>query len=228
MTILNAENICKTFSINNNQKYEVLKGINLAVPKGEFLAIMGPSGVGKSTLLYILGSLDKPDSGEVSISIDGSDLKLSSMKSDEIASIRNRYIGFVFQFHHLLPEFSTLENVMMPALIAGTSYNKARNDALELMEITGVADKASNKPSEVSGGEQQRIAIARALINKPQIVFADEPTGNLDSANAKSVINLIIKLKNDFGLTFVIATHSDEIASEATRILRMHDGRFIV
>ncbi|MEZ4972144.1 MAG: ABC transporter ATP-binding protein [Cyclobacteriaceae bacterium] len=200
----------------------VLKGVSLKVEKGEVVAIVGASGAGKSTLLHILGTLDKPDAG--SVKIDDNNIFSNGM---DLPKFRNKNIGFVFQFHNLLPEFSAVENVMIPGLIAGTPERQARDRAIELLELLGLKERANHKPSEMSGGEQQRTAVARALINSPSLVFADEPSGNLDSQNASDLHQLFFKLKKELGHTFVIVTHNKEFADMADRRLTMKDGMVI-
>jgi lipoprotein-releasing system ATP-binding protein len=202
-------------------KVEVLKGVDLEVSKGEVVSIVGPSGSGKSTLLHILGTLDKADLGTVSM--NGSFINL--LKGKELAAFRNRHIGFVFQFHHLLPEFSALENVCIPGWLAGRKKNEVKEKAVELLKILGLSHRVENKPNEMSGGEQQRVAVARALINNPDIVFADEPTGNLDSANAKELHRLFFELRDQFNQTFLIVTHNEELAKLSDRVLYMMDGK---
>jgi lipoprotein-releasing system ATP-binding protein len=199
---------------------KVLKGVNIQVEKGEVVAIVGASGAGKSTLLHILGTLDAPDQGKVYV--EGKNLFENGV--GDLAKFRNKNIGFVFQFHNLLPEFSALENVMMPGLIAGTDEKSVRNKGMELLQLLGLGDRHDHKPSEMSGGEQQRTAVARALINSPSLVFADEPSGNLDSKNAADLHELFFKLKKDLGHTFVIVTHNIEFANMADRKLEMKDG----
>ncbi len=222
--ILIAKNIKKSFLKDKTVRTEVLKGIDLEIRRGEFFALMGPSGVGKTTLLYVISSLDKPDEGEVSYFLNGSEFQIEQQSIDELARIRNRHIGFVFQFHHLLPEFTSLENVAMPLLIRGVRFATAFERAKDLLARVGLQERFDHKPSELSGGEQQRVAIARALINEPDIVFADEPTGNLDTKTAESFLNLLFNLKKQYNLTFVVATHSNEIAALADRIAKMKDG----
>ena len=222
--ILKCDSILKSFTPKLVLVTNVLKGVSLEVRDGEYLAIMGPSGVGKSTLLYILGSLDKPTQGNVTYHIEDDFFDLSALSSDKISSVRNKYIGFIFQFHHLLPEFTALENIMMPAMISGDSYSGAKKKALKLIEQVGVAQRSEHKPMELSGGEQQRVAIARALINNPKIVLADEPTGNLDTKNADSILKLVDDLRKEYNLTFIVATHSNDVANIADRILFMSDG----
>ncbi len=212
--MLIAEGIQKSYG-----SLQVLKGVSLKVEKGEVVAIVGASGAGKSTLLHILGTLDRPDAG--SLKIDDNSVFANGM---DLPKFRNRNIGFVFQFHNLLPEFSAVENVMIPALIAGTHEKQARNRAVELLELLGLKDRTNHKPSEMSGGEQQRTAVARALVNSPSLVFADEPSGNLDSQNASDLHQLFFKLKKELGHTFVIVTHNKEFADMADRKLIMKDG----
>jgi lipoprotein-releasing system ATP-binding protein len=198
----------------------VLNGVNLEIKKGEVVAIVGASGAGKSTLLHILGSLDIPDEGAVEI--NGTHLFNLSQKS--LADFRNKSLGFVFQFHNLLPEFTALENVMMPALIAKGDTAQIKNRASELLKSLGLESRSTHKPSELSGGEQQRVAVARALINSPLLIFADEPSGNLDSKNANELHQLFFQLRKDFGQTFVIVTHNQEFAAMADRKLEIKDG----
>lgn len=199
----------------------ILKGVDLEIKQGEIVSIVGSSGAGKTTLLTILGTLDRPSSG--SVSIDNEDL--SKLNDKKLAAFRNRHIGFVFQFHQLLPEFTALENVCIPALIAKTSRKEAEKRARELLELFNLKDRGHHKPSELSGGEQQRVAVARALINQPRVIFADEPSGNLDSVNAEELHRLFFKLRDNFNQTFVIVTHNTELARMADRTLVMRDGR---
>ena len=216
--IIEAANIHKSFGT-----LEVLKGVDFSAGKGEVVSIMGASGAGKTTLLQILGTLSTPDSG--SLSIDGQDiLKLTG---DELAGFRGRRIGFVFQAHHLLPEFTALENVMIPALIAGKKHKEAQARAEKLLEEVGLSARSGHKPSEMSGGEQQRVAIARALVNEPAVLFADEPTGNLDSVTKQEIHKLIFDLRDRLGQTTVIVTHDPELAALCDRTLTMRDGRFV-
>ncbi|MFP4528255.1 MAG: ABC transporter ATP-binding protein [Candidatus Kapaibacterium sp.] len=225
--MLKAENINKSYSNRAGKTTEVLRSLSLEITRGEFVAIVGPSGVGKSTLLHILGTIDRPDSGRIAIRLNGDEQDYAQFSREDTARFRNRNIGFIFQFHHLLPEFDALENVMIPALIAGISKKDARAKALELLDLVGVADRAGNKPSELSGGEQQRVAIARAVINDPAVALADEPTGNLDSASSDQAMRLIADMQSRLGLTFIVATHSRDVASAADRILTMKDGAII-
>jgi lipoprotein-releasing system ATP-binding protein len=199
---------------------KVLKGVNVEVKKGEVVAFVGSSGAGKSTLLHILGTLDSPDSGKVLI--DGKDVFKAQGK--DIALFRNRNIGFVFQFHNLLPEFTAIENVMIPGFIAKSKDSQVKAKALDLLKLLGLGERINHKPSELSGGEQQRVAVARALINSPSLVFADEPSGNLDSKNAEELHQLFFKLRNEFGHTFVIVTHNAGFAEMADRKIEIKDG----
>ena len=202
---------------------KVLKGIDLQVEKSEVASIMGASGAGKSTLLQILGTLSTPDAG--TLIIDGTDV--TGLNRREISRFRNLNLGFVFQFHHLLPEFTSLENVMIPALIAGKSEKTAKEEALKLLDTMGLAERTSHKPSELSGGEQQRVAIARALVNRPAVLFADEPSGNLDSVTKSEIHNLFFRLRDELGQTIVIVTHDPELAKMCDRTLFMKDGQFL-
>ena len=201
----------------------VLKGVSLEINEGEIVSIVGASGAGKSTLLHIIGTLDKPDSGTVSIN----NTETSKLKDKKLSDFRNRAIGFVFQFHHLLPEFTALENVCIPAFIAGKSESEAKSKATELLGFLGLGDRANHKPSELSGGEQQRVAVARALVNQPAVVLADEPSGNLDSQSAKDLHQMFFELRDKFNQTFVIVTHNSELADMANRKLVMKDGNIV-
>lgn len=202
---------------------KVLKGLDFSVAKSEVVSIMGASGAGKSTLLQILGTLSTPDNG--SLIIDGVDVL--KLKGDKLAQFRNLRLGFVFQFHHLLPEFTALENVMLPAFIAGRSRKDAEKNAIELLTELGLAERMTHKPSELSGGEQQRVAIARALINKPAVLFADEPSGNLDSKTKDELHNLFFRLREKYGQTIVVVTHDPDLAKMCDRSLYMIDGTFV-
>jgi lipoprotein-releasing system ATP-binding protein len=213
--MLTATNIHKKYG-----QLEVLKGVNLSVNKGEIISIVGASGAGKSTLLQILGTLDKQDSGSVVID----NLVIEKLNNRELATLRNQKIGFIFQFHNLLPEFTLLENIAMPALIGGKSIAEVESDIKHITNILHIEHRLDHKPSEISGGEQQRAAVARALINKPQIIFADEPSGNLDSKNAIELHKLFFDLRDRFEQTFVIVTHNHELANMADRKLTMQDG----
>lgn len=198
----------------------VLKGVDLTVDQGEVVSIIGKSGAGKSTLLHILGTLDRPDTGTLLINNED----VFRLNAKRIAAFRNKNIGFVFQFHHLLPEFTALENVCIPAYINGQTELTARNRALELLDYLGLSGRLDHKPGQLSGGEQQRVAVARALINQPAVVFADEPSGNLDSASSQELHDLLFRLRNDFKQTFIIVTHNKELAAMSDRTLEMRDG----
>lgn len=202
---------------------EVLKGVDIEIRKGEIASIVGSSGAGKSTLLHILGTLDAADKG--SVNLNGTEI--SSLNGKRLADFRNKNIGFIFQFHHLLPEFSALENVCIPGWLAARKKKEVEEKAIELLGILGLNQRLDNKPNQMSGGEQQRVAVARALINNPSIVFADEPTGNLDSANAKELHQLFFDLKNKFNQTFLIVTHNEELAQLSDRVLHMKDGKIV-
>ncbi len=211
---------------NIHKKYgdlEVLKGVTLSIDKGEVVTILGKSGAGKSTLLHILGTLDKADSG--TFTIDGHDVM--AMNEKQLSAFRNEKIGFVFQFHHLLGEFTALENVCIPAYIRGTYKEVAEKKALEILTYLGLADRVNHKPGELSGGEQQRVAFARAMINDPLVIFADEPTGNLDGATSADLHNLILKLREDYRQTFVIVTHNNELAKLSDRSINMESGSLV-
>ncbi len=220
--MLRATDIHKSFD-----SLEVLKGINLEVGNGEIVAIVGPSGAGKTTLLQILGSLDRPDSGSVIYENGGHKTDIFSLRDSRLAEFRNRNIGFVFQFHQLLPEFSLLENVAMPALIGGCNRDNAFGRAKELIGYLGLANRASHRPAQLSGGERQRAAVARALVNSPQIILADEPSGSLDSANRNELHKLFFDIRRDLGSTFVIVTHDLSLAKMADRTISMRDGLIV-
>src|SRR5262245_26983714 len=213
--MLTGKNIYKRYG-----SLEVLRGVNLEIKKGEVVSIVGPSGCGKSTLLHILGTLDKADIGQIAIN----NTSLSDLNGNKLAAFRNKHIGFVFQFHHLLPEFTALENVCIPGWLAGRSKNEVKDKAEKLLKILGLAERNENKPNQLSGGEQQRVAVARALINNPDIIFADEPTGNLDSANAQELHQLFFDLRKQFNQTFLIVTHNEELSQLSDRTLHMKDG----
>jgi lipoprotein-releasing system ATP-binding protein len=219
--ILIARNIHKIFPIGKGSSLHVLRGIDLNVKKGEVFVIVGASGAGKSTLLHILGALDRPTMGEVYI--DG--VNIFQMSDEELARFRNKDIGFIFQFHHLLPEFTALENVALPAMIGGKDFNDVRGRAYKLLSEVGLADRVDHKPGELSGGEQQRVAVARALINSPKLILADEPSGNLDSVNAGALHDLIWELSRKYSQTFIIATHNEQLAKRADRMARIADGK---
>ena len=213
--MIDIKNITKSFG-----PLQVLKGIDLHINAGEVVSIVGPSGAGKTTLLQIMGTLDKPDQG--TINIDGVDV--GSLSKKKLSNFRNKHIGFVFQFHQLLPEFTALENVMIPAFIAGKGYNEAKKSAIELLAFMGLADRENHKPAELSGGEKQRVAVARALINKPAVIFADEPSGSLDTKNKRELHQLFFDLRDRFGQTFVLVTHDEDLARLTDRTIHMKDG----
>jgi lipoprotein-releasing system ATP-binding protein len=204
-------------------KVEVLRGVDVEINKGEVVSIVGPSGSGKSTLLHILGTLDKADTGEVSMN----NTIINSLSGKKLAAFRNKHIGFVFQFHHLLPEFTAVENICIPGWLAGRKKTEVKTEAERLLKMLGLSQRMENKPNQLSGGEQQRVAVARALINKPDIIFADEPTGNLDSANAKELHQLFFDLRKQFNQTFLIVTHNAELAQLSDRVLHMKDGKIV-
>jgi lipoprotein-releasing system ATP-binding protein len=216
--MLSAKNIHKKYN-----QLEVLKGVDIDIKKGEIVSIVGSSGAGKSTLLHILGTLDKADAGEIILN----NQRISSLSGKKLAAFRNKEIGFVFQFHHLLPEFTALENVCIPGWIAGGKKKEVAKRAEELLKSLRLENRLENKPQQLSGGEQQRVAVARALINNPSIVMADEPTGNLDSANAKELHQLFMDLRKQFNQTFLIVTHNEELAKLSDRIVHMKDGKII-
>lgn len=216
--MINATDIQKHYG-----ELQVLKGVSLKIKEGEIVSIVGASGAGKSTLLHIIGTLDKPDSG--TLSING--IETGQLKDKRLSDFRNSAIGFVFQFHHLLPEFTALENVCIPAFIAGKSQAEAETKAKELLGFLGLSERINHKPSELSGGEQQRVAVARALVNRPAVVLADEPSGNLDSQSAKELHQMFFDLRKKFNQTFIIVTHNEELANMADRKLEMRDGQIV-
>ena len=217
--MIKLEGITKSFGA-----LQVLKGIDLNIGKAEVVSIVGPSGAGKTTLLQIMGTLDKPDAGRIVLN----DTEGNKLKSNQIAAFRNKEIGFVFQFHQLLPEFTAIENVMIPALIGGKSATVAQKDAMEMLDFLGLADRAKHKPSELSGGEKQRVAVARALINHPSVVLADEPSGSLDTKNKEELHKLFFDLRDRLGQTFVIVTHDEGLAAQTDRTIHIKDGRIII
>lgn len=216
--MLSASGIIKSYG-----SLQVLKGVDFQINRGEIVSLVGSSGAGKSTLLHILGTLDKPDGGEISIN----DERIDKLSGNVLARFRNRHIGFIFQFHHLLPEFTALENVCIPGWIGDNNRKTVEDAALVLLNKLGLKGKEHNKPHELSGGEQQRVAVARALINRPDIVMADEPTGNLDSANGRELHRLFFKLRKEFNQSFLIVTHNEELAKMSDRIVHMKDGKII-
>ena len=216
--MIKVENIVKSYG-----KVSVLKDISFTIERAKILAIVGASGAGKTTLLQIMGSLEKPDSGNIVID----DVSLNSLSPNKLSDFRNQKIGFVFQFHHLLPEFTALENVMMPALISGTKWETAKIEALRILKTLSMDQRANHKPSQLSGGEAQRVAIARAIINNPLVLFADEPSGNLDSANKKELNNIFLELRDKFGLTIILVTHDENLAEIADVRIELKDGKRI-
>jgi lipoprotein-releasing system ATP-binding protein len=216
--MISGKNIYKAYG-----QVRVLKGVDIDIQKGEVVSMVGPSGSGKSTLLHILGTLDKADAGEVVMN----EQNISKLSGKKLSKFRNKNIGFVFQFHNLLPEFTALENVCIPGWLANKKKKQVEEDAKKILETLGVSHRLNNKPNELSGGEQQRVAVARALINHPTIVFADEPTGNLDTTNAMELHNLFFKLRKEFDQTFLIVTHNEELAQLSDRVLRMKDGLLV-
>ena len=214
--MIDIKNITKSFG-----SLQVLKGIDLHIDKGEVVSIVGPSGAGKTTLLQIIGTLDRPDTGQVIV--DGIDT--SQLSTKKLSDFRNQHLGFVFQFHQLLPEFTAIENIMIPAYIAGISPKQAKERAKELLAFMGLSDRASHKPNELSGGEKQRVAVARALVNNPAVILADEPSGSLDSQNKAELHQLFFDLRDKFGQTFVIVTHDEELASITDRTIHLRDGQ---
>jgi lipoprotein-releasing system ATP-binding protein len=219
--MLRAVNLIKSFQTEKDVKLEILKSVSLEIEPEKISVIIGASGAGKSTLLHLLGGLDRPDSGEVFFDNNN----IFTLSDDKLAKFRNRNIGFVFQFHHLLPEFTALENTAIPLMINGVSLTKASAKAKELLEVVGLSERLHHKPAALSGGEQQRVAVARALANDPSIIFADEPTGNLDSSNSESIHELIVDLRDKFKKTFVIVTHNTSLVNLADKVFEIKDGR---
>lgn len=221
--ILSAQNLCKSYQSNNKNKLDVLKNISVEIEESKISVIVGASGAGKSTLLHLLGGLDRPDNGKVLYE----QKNIFEFNDDKLAKFRNENMGFVFQFHHLLPEFTAIENVAIPQMINGKSLKKALKDSKKLLDVVGLAQREEHKPAELSGGEQQRVAVARALANNPKIIFADEPTGNLDSANSDSIHKLLFELRDNLNKTFIIVTHNPDLMKLADVIFEIKDGVII-
>lgn len=219
--ILIGDNICKEYVTGRNQTLQVLKGVDIEIKQGEFIVIVGPSGSGKSTLLHILGGLDRPTKGVVKVG----EQEIFKLNDDKLSEFRNKTIGFVFQFHHLLPEFNAIENVCMPALISGKKFKDVSSRAKMLFKQLDLSERINHKPNELSGGEQQRVAVARALINNPKLVLADEPSGNLDEENGLILHKLLIEISEELGVTFVVATHNLDLTRRAGRVLRLSEGK---
>lgn len=219
--LLTGENIWKEYPMGKNQVLQVLKGVDIEIRQGEFVVIVGPSGSGKSTLLHLLGGLDRPTEGVIKLG----EQNIFTQTDEQLAIFRNQSLGFIFQFHHLLPEFSALENVCMPALIAGKTLKEATPRGKILLDQVGLSERLKHKPNELSGGEQQRVAVARALMNNPQLVLADEPSGNLDEENGLSLHRLLVHLSESFGMTFVVATHNIDLTRRANHVLRLSEGK---
>ena len=219
--ILKAENLNKSYKMNKRVKLDVLKDVSLEIEANKISVIVGASGAGKSTLLHLLGALDRPDSGKIIYK----DENIFTLSEDRLAKFRNKNIGFIFQFHHLLPEFTALENVSIPQMISGISLSEAAKKSKELLSTVGLSDRMDHKPAELSGGEQQRVAVARALANDPQIIFGDEPTGNLDSKNSEAIHQLILELRDNFKVTFVIVTHNPNLVKLADKVFEIKDGK---
>lgn len=226
MNKIETKNLNKIYN-TNNVEYHILKDINIDIQENEFVSIIGPSGAGKSTLLYMIGTLDIPSSGEILYFNQKSTLNLEKLKQTDLNNFRNKNLGFIFQFHHLLPEFSVFENIMMPVYLGNENLKEAEQRAISLMEYAGIIELKDKMPSQISGGEQQRVAIIRALINNPDLILADEPTGNLDSENSKIILNMLKKIQRDFNVTIIVATHSDYIANASDRIIKIADGRVV-
>lgn len=219
-SILKAENLFKSYRMNKDVNLEVLKNVSIEIEPNKISVIVGASGAGKSTLLHILGALDRPDSGMILYK----DENINTLSDERLANFRNKNIGFIFQFHHLLPEFTALENVSIPQMINGKSLKESTIKSKQLLEAVGLSERGEHKPAELSGGEQQRVAVARALANDPQIIFGDEPTGNLDSVNSESIHRLILELREKFNMTFVIVTHNSSLVKLADRVYEIKDG----
>lgn len=225
--ILSVENVYKSYSLQSKDDTPILKGVSFSVSEGEYVSLIGPSGAGKSTLLHLIGTLDTVDSGSIHFRYNKEMVDLTKQSQDVIAQLRNKEIGFVFQFHHLLPEFSALENIFLPSIIAGNYSKQQQKKAEHLMESLGILHRKGNKPHELSGGEQQRVAIARALFSEPSILLADEPTGNLDSANTENILQLFDEIRSKHSLTIIVATHSEAVAKRTQRTITLKDGLIV-
>lgn len=225
--ILSVENVYKSYSLQTKNDTPILKGVSFSVEQGEYVSLVGPSGAGKSTLLHLIGTLDSVDSGAINFRYNNEMIDLTKQRPDVIASVRNSSIGFVFQFHHLLPEFTALENIYLPSIIAGNYSKQQKEKAESLMETLGVVHRKGNKPHELSGGEQQRVAIARALFSNPTLLLADEPTGNLDSANTDNILQLFEDIRSKYSLTIIVATHSETVAKSTKRTITLKDGLIV-
>jgi lipoprotein-releasing system ATP-binding protein len=220
-SILKAENLCKSYQMHKKLRLDVLKDVSMEIEANKISVIVGASGAGKSTLLHLLGALDRPDSGQIFYKEDN----IFTLSDDRLAKFRNKNIGFIFQFHHLLPEFTAIENVSIPQMISGISLSEAAKKSKELLSTVGLSERMDHKPAELSGGEQQRIAVARALANDPQIIFGDEPTGNLDSKNSEAIHQLILELRDTLNVTFVIVTHNSNLVNLADKVFEIKDGK---
>lgn len=220
-SILKTENLCKSYQMYKKLRLDVLKDVSMEIEANKISVIVGASGAGKSTLLHLLGALDRPDSGQIIYKDDN----IFSLSDDRLAKFRNKNIGFIFQFHHLLPEFTAIENVSIPQMISGISLSEAAKKGKELLSAVGLSERIDHKPAELSGGEQQRVAVARALANNAQIIFGDEPTGNLDSKNSESIHQLILELRDTFKVTFVIVTHNSNLVNLADKVFEIKDGK---
>ena len=227
MALLRAHNIVKSYSLQSHNDTPVLRNVSVEIGRGEFVALIGPSGAGKSTLLHILGLLDTPDTGDVAWNFADTEYSASRLTTQQAASVRNKNIGFIFQFHHLLPEFNAIENVCIPAYIAKKNESETQKRAQELLDFLGLKDRMHHKPGELSGGEQQRVSVARALMNKPLVILADEPTGNLDTERSEELHQLFFDLKKEFNQTFVIVTHNEHLAARADKKFSMKDGLIV-
>lgn len=225
--ILSVENVYKSYSLQAKNDTPILKGVSFSVTEGEYVSLVGPSGAGKSTLLHLIGTLDSVDSGSIFFRNNNEMLDVTKQNQDTISRLRNKEIGFVFQFHHLLPEFTALENIYLPSIISGNYSKEQVKRAESLLESLGIVHRKGNKPHELSGGEQQRVAIARALFSEPSILLADEPTGNLDSANTENILHLFDEIRSKYSLTIIVATHSEAVAKRTSRTITLKDGLIV-